>query len=674
MSCHIRFIINSFFIWFVLPFTTQAYAQSSIDFNDFGGIRSAGEVPKIIQDASRKFTIYQVDQSLINSMDDVSHSEKLINEFEIKSNYTLNRLLLGGRVLYGDQITLYLNEIKNRLLEDNLELRDKIEVFTYLSGSDNAFSTNNGIVMINIGLISKVSSEGELAFILSHEIAHVIAEHSFNKDIESYKIKKRIDEYSKILKDERIDFQYAYSKENEFEADSLGLDIFQGAGYPQTIAIETLKILANSNLPFSNVPFEKHYFNDEYFKIPEAYFLEKVDSPVPIKDEYDDYRSHPNLLSRINKINSSINQTLVEDDFDGNKYIKTKEEFEDIRKIARFELIELKLLSQEYGEVIYDAYVLLKEHPDSEFLKAAIAKAFYGLAKYKIREKFYLVARPYTSVQEESQQIHYLLRELTTRQLAVLSLKVIIETSELYPENNLLKSMRKDLIKEMVTKLDFKEDIFINDPTQIDIQEKYFYKLAFVNQLNDELVNDFNKTYTNSDTNGDVSVMIDTNINKSVLVIDPLYIPNGSNVKSIKEYIDLKSTLNDKIIMAMKGNSMLKYKVINSFDFSSDDTNRYNDLSMLKLFSSEFYNQGGVNLVPTLGDAIENVFKKYESRYSYYVSLKDGRVCNSFIYDVGTQRIINTNQTLDASVNSGKLNKHLKNDINKIKLTLNENQ
>ena len=44
----------------------------------------------------------------------------------------------------------------------------------------NAFATPGGYIFLTKGLISILSTEDELAFVIGHEIAHVIKKHHFN--------------------------------------------------------------------------------------------------------------------------------------------------------------------------------------------------------------------------------------------------------------------------------------------------------------------------------------------------------------------------------------------------------------------------------------------------------------------------------------------------------------
>lgn len=83
-----------------------------------------------------------------------------------------------GLIIHQDFLTNYLQDIANRVVGKNEALIPrKIKIFTLLSSDANAFSLGNGIIFINIGLVTKIKSEAELAFIISHEISHDIENH-----------------------------------------------------------------------------------------------------------------------------------------------------------------------------------------------------------------------------------------------------------------------------------------------------------------------------------------------------------------------------------------------------------------------------------------------------------------------------------------------------------------
>jgi len=97
----------------------------------------------------------------------------------------------------------------------------------------------------------------------------------------------------KNTRDEKMVSRYSYSKNLEFEADSLGLLRFLKTGYSLEAPEQTFDKLKYSYLPYGNLPFDKNFFG---CKLSDKYFLDKVN---PIKgldeSETDSLHSHPNF-------------------------------------------------------------------------------------------------------------------------------------------------------------------------------------------------------------------------------------------------------------------------------------------------------------------------------------------------------------------------------------------
>ena len=145
--------------------------------------------------------------------------------------------------------------------------------------SINAFAVPGGHVYVHTGLINAASNASELAGVLSHEIAHVLARHSTEQISRQYGLSVLA---SMVLgQDPNALGQLAaqivaggalarYSREAEQEADNLGLQAMNLAGYnPNGMVTMFEKLLANrSGSPgqveqfFSTHPLTEDRIND----------------------------------------------------------------------------------------------------------------------------------------------------------------------------------------------------------------------------------------------------------------------------------------------------------------------------------------------------------------------------------------------------------------------------
>jgi predicted Zn-dependent protease len=118
--------------------------------------------------------------------------------------------------------------------------------------SVNAFATPGGIVLVTTGLLRELQSEDEFAFVLAHEIAHVIQQHHYR-----VVLRQRLTEAAaKALRDSSgeasnaalsqasaLIYARGLDKASEFEADRIGLELMTQAGFDPAAAISVLERL-----------------------------------------------------------------------------------------------------------------------------------------------------------------------------------------------------------------------------------------------------------------------------------------------------------------------------------------------------------------------------------------------------------------------------------------------
>ena len=146
-----------------------------------------------------------------------------------------------------EYITDYLNEIKEKNIKINEDVdpamyerlqnifarvhsishfrNEKWEVILVDDDSFNAFVTGGTYIVVYKGLMKEVS-DAELAAILSHEIGHVVANHSFEK--QTHRLITLIGQ-SKSAK--RDSYLAAFTHEDEIEADRIGVLYSALAGF-----------------------------------------------------------------------------------------------------------------------------------------------------------------------------------------------------------------------------------------------------------------------------------------------------------------------------------------------------------------------------------------------------------------------------------------------------------
>ncbi|MBL8012404.1 MAG: M48 family metalloprotease [Candidatus Omnitrophica bacterium] len=136
--------------------------------------------------------------------------------------------------------------------------------FTLVAQDDlNAFTVPGGYIYFYEGLFDKLSSDDEIAAVLAHEVGHSAAKHTVKKfqaalgyDFVAKLVLSRIgSDVARQLASVGGGFianvaMSAYGRQDEFEADQLGIKYMRLAGYKLDAMIRTFEILkANSKGP-----------------------------------------------------------------------------------------------------------------------------------------------------------------------------------------------------------------------------------------------------------------------------------------------------------------------------------------------------------------------------------------------------------------------------------------
>jgi hypothetical protein len=407
--------------------------------DDFQPLQPSGEIPKDITiGSSEKF------RAATEGLEEGTRSKKAKEDFFLESNFLIDQVLHSGRVLFNDPVTKYLNDVLAEVLKDEPELRNKIRVYSVRSSIVNSFTTNDGIILVNLGLMAQLENEAQLAFVLCHEIAHYTEKHVINAYIQNEELKngeaiKRTSFDSKLLE------QSQYSKDLEQEADKLGLQRFLKTNYSTSSLANVFEVLRYAHLPFDDIPFDRDYFNTGYYKIHESYYLNNVRSVEAMSDIVES-TSHPSPRDR----KQLLLTALATENHDGKDYVLGEAQFEEIRNICRFELTELYLQSDSPVKSIYNTFLLQQKFPDNRYLKKAVARALYRLSKFKSGGNYGFVHPGYSHIEGESQQLFHLLYQLKPEELCILATGYLWRLRAEIPEDEDIVTMSNDLMEDMM--------------------------------------------------------------------------------------------------------------------------------------------------------------------------------------------------------------------------------
>lgn len=179
---------------------------------------------------------------------------------EVKIGEQINQSLLEtGEIELNSnpQLNLYLNRIGQRLAQSSDRANIPYTFQVVNSDQINAFATMGGYVYINTGLMATAANEAELASVVAHEIGHIVGRHSLKRMrqqaiAEGLLTATGLEERQVVQLGIEVGFHLPRSREQELEADQLGLVNLKNAGYAPIAMISFMEKLLESDS--SNIP------------------------------------------------------------------------------------------------------------------------------------------------------------------------------------------------------------------------------------------------------------------------------------------------------------------------------------------------------------------------------------------------------------------------------------
>jgi beta-barrel assembly-enhancing protease len=157
---------------------------------------------------------------------------------------------------YDAEATDYINTLGNRLVTRGSDTRQEFDFFLIRNHQINAFALPGGFIGVNTGLILAAQAESEVAAVMAHEIAHVTQRHIARMLAQSKQnqllslaalaVAILASRASPEAAEAAIAFgqaglvqsQLNFTRDNEREADRVGLQILERAGYdPHAMAV-----------------------------------------------------------------------------------------------------------------------------------------------------------------------------------------------------------------------------------------------------------------------------------------------------------------------------------------------------------------------------------------------------------------------------------------------------
>ncbi len=594
-------------IFLLVIFYFNATAQIDLGFER---LKCVGEMPSDFKTAfSEKF---EADFSLNQIEEGLSKREA--QEFAVLTNYFNHSLITSGAVLYGDDLTKYAESILDKLLHNHQTLRSELRVYTVKSATVNAYSTNQGIIYLTIGLYAKLESEAQLAYVLAHEVSHYSKKHVLLSFENQKEIWSRNGDYRHLGVDERTLASYKYSHEAEFEADSEGLRFYKEAGYNTNEIFTGFDALLHGYLPIKQKKYDWGKLETDSFIMSDNYKLDSCAALKPVEDVDDTHLTHPNINKRKFAIRKELEKDTVESSLPLYQ-VKTKQEFLTIRDLARFEMVNVFLRLGNYISALYHIQIMEEKYPDHIFLKKMEVMCWYGMMKLSTNQQKKIYSTGYRDVEGEEQALYYFASKMPYKGVTILATKFIWEQTEGMQVDSFTTILRRQSLTHLAENV--KKSFLLKEYTHLldsITNKRRIYSKRSLNSLksafvelfkNSEFLNAYNLAYQDKKQE-DYSEYSDyedtddeTKIDDAITGVKSYH--SLSNVNKLlfispKFFrMDLRKSIDERLLMSDKQQADLESRVektskmagidlifIDSLEVETYSTQRFNDFALMR--------------------------------------------------------------------------------------------
>ena len=178
--------------------------------------------------------IYTIGQVGSSALEGISNVNIFSDEEELKIGKAFDEQHAQEVKFHTDPIlTNYINNLGQRLVKRSKRNNISYTFRVVDSKEINAYAVPGGFVYVNLGLIQAVNTESELAFVIGHEIGHIVGRHSMKRltQVYGFEILKQIildEDASKLTKLVTdilaAGILFRYSRDNERESDFYGVN------------------------------------------------------------------------------------------------------------------------------------------------------------------------------------------------------------------------------------------------------------------------------------------------------------------------------------------------------------------------------------------------------------------------------------------------------------------
>lgn len=348
----------------------------------------------------------------LEGLKNTTTDKKLLKHYESSYKEVFNAIheeIKEGQVLNIPVISAQLQKMLREIKAKNPIVPDDIQIYLHRDDMPNATTMGDNNIFVNIGLFYCLETEDELAGVLSHEVGHLLMEHTMKALKYSYETDKESVVHVKAIrqvetkKSERA-FELLKNsvykggklrRHYEMQADSIGYVLHKNTSYQQHAFVDALEkidrydttvqgnILVETYKRFFDLPNQK--FDDKWLKA-EDFSSYNYEAFTPKLDK-DSVSTHPEGKERIQHLKSTFSELTQHE---AASKVTESTSFNNVKLIAEKERMPNLFFNERYGEVVYTSLLHLQKNPEDttykEWLNKGLQKIYEARRDYKLNK------------------------------------------------------------------------------------------------------------------------------------------------------------------------------------------------------------------------------------------------------------------------------------------------
>jgi hypothetical protein len=339
----------------------------------------------------------------------------------------------------------YLSTIFNQILEKNGLDKSQFHFFIDRSPEVNAYSYEDGTVVCNLGLVSIMENESQIAMVFCHELGHCLLKHSNNaivKQLEKYNSPEFIAKVKAIKRQNynvnkqlegllMTDFfdRSKHTRSQEWAADSMGMVLFRNTLYGGKNVARLFDLLDSSETKTTTCTIHA-FFKNEKMDLDAKWFspAKRMSFGAPKKEMIDSLKTHPDCSTRKKAMKALFDkQPKAGADF----LLGGPQILADVKKIALFDEASYAKEKENYAYYLYQLIQNDTTFPSDSMIRTSIFDALVAICKNQKSHTLYKIAPTPYNTDDEQDEYAKLLRLLDN-----INLKDMIAITDIYYTNN----------------------------------------------------------------------------------------------------------------------------------------------------------------------------------------------------------------------------------------------